>query len=175
MNHFLSILFYIVMLFNFAATEEIVVDNKSTINIIEDAEVSDIVIEEPTDSVLELFSYSIYLPNNNADGFDTKVINTDKISAEIVLNELINYKVIPADVSINNFKIKDGLIMIDFSESFADTVCSMGTSGETMIVGSVVNTFLDAFQAEKVFLTINGEILESGHVIYDFEIGFFEL
>ena len=39
-----------------------------------------------------------------------------------------------------------------------------------MVVGSVVNTFLDAFQAESVYFTVDGQILESGHVIYDFAI-----
>jgi len=63
---------------------------------------------------------------------------------------------------------------IDFNRSFADLICSMGTAGELMITGSVVNTFLSAFQAESVYFTVDGEILESGHVIYDFPLTFVE-
>ena len=175
MNSFLSILFSIVMLFNFVTTGEIIVDSESTIGVIENTNVSGVIIEEPTNLVPEIFSYSIYIPNSNADGFDTEIVSVNEISSDAVLDELKNYKVLPADVSINNLGIKNGLITIDFNQSFADVVRSMGTSGETMIVGSVVNTFLNAFQAEIVFLTVNGEILESGHAIYDFELGFFEL
>ena len=43
-----------------------------------------------------------------------------------------------------------------------------------MITGSVVNTYITAFQAESVYFTINGNILESGHVVYDFPLTFTE-
>ena len=76
---------------------------------------------------------------------------------------------------MNSFAVEDGLITVDFNRSFADVVCSMGTSGELMIVGSVVNTFLDAFRAESVAFTVDGQILESGHTIYDFALTFFSL
>ena len=91
------------------------------------------------------------------------------------MNELKSQKVLPDTVSINSFAIDSSVITIDFNKAFADTVCSMGTSGELMIVGSVVNTFLDAFQAESVYFTVDGQILESGHTIYDFNLTFFSL
>ena len=43
-----------------------------------------------------------------------------------------------------------------------------------MIMGSVVNTYLSAYDAESVFITVNGEILETGHMIYDFPITYME-
>ena len=68
--------------------------------------------------------------------------------------------------------MNDGSITIDFNQAFADTVCSMGTSGEFLIVGSVVNTFLDAFQGESVYFTVDEQILESGHETYDHSMTF---
>ena len=171
MNIFLSILFSIVMLFNVFATDDFTDGKLSNENI----EISNEIVEEFLEETSEQLSYFVYVPNNNADGFDIEIASTNRISSDVVLDELKNYKVLPADVSINNFKIEDGLITIDFNQAFSDIVCSMGTSGESMIVGSVVNTFLNAFQAETVYITVDGDILESGHVIYDFELGFFEL
>ena len=125
-----------------------------------------------TESVSQLLSYSIYIPNDNADGFDVETIRTEDISADTVLTELKKRNVLPDAVSVNGFNIDNGLITIDFNQAFSDAVCSMGTSGELMIVGSVVNTFLDAFQAESVYFTVDGQILESGHTIYDFALPF---
>ena len=122
-----------------------------------------------------LLSYSVYVPNNNADGFNVITAAAENISADTILNELKSQKVLPDTVSINSFAIDSSVITIDFNKAFADTVCSMGTSGELMIVGSVVNTFLDAFQAESVYFTVDGQILESGHTIYDFNLTFFSL
>ncbi len=130
-------------------------------------------VEDSTESIPQLLSYYIYVPNENANGFVVETISTEEISEETVLVELKKYNVLTEDVSINSFHIENNLITIDFNQAFADIVCSMGTSGEMMVLGSVVNTFLDAFQAESVYFTVDGQILESGHAIYDFAMSFF--
>ena len=132
-------------------------------------------VDEPNITEPETVSYSIYLPNDNADGFHVITVDTKEISAETILSELKAQGVLPDAVAINDFNMENGFISIDFNQAFADVVCSMGTSGELMIVGSVVNTFLDAFQAESVSFTIDGKILESGHTVYDFALSFFSV
>lgn len=120
-------------------------------------------------------TYTLYLPNDNADGFVTRSVLAEAITADGILTELQSSGVLPADgIIINAFGSQGDQLNIDFNDSFADAVNAMGTSGEYMIIGSVVNTFLNAFQAQSVFLTVNGEILESGHVIYDFPLTFYE-
>ena len=131
--------------------------------------------DKPNVTEPNALSYSIYVPNDNADGFHVLTVDTADISAETVLAELKARGVLPDAVAINRFNIEQGLITLDFNQAFADVVCSMGTSGELMIVGSVVNTFLDAFQAETVYFTVDGQILESGHTIYDFALSFFSV
>ena len=55
------------------------------------------------------------------------------------------------------------------------TLPTMGTAGERMMVGSVVNTFLTAFdKVDKVSILVSGQIFESGHVVYDEPMEFFE-
>ena len=136
-------------------------------------ETTSVPVEDPIESIPQLLSYNIYVPNENANGFVVETISTEEISEETVLVELKKYNVLTEDVSINSFHVENNLITIDFNQAFADIVCSMGTSGEMMVLGSVVNTFLDAFQAESVYFTVDGQILESGHAIYDFAMSFF--
>ena len=136
-----------------------------------ETEPSEILVEETGGS--QLLSYSVYVPNSNVDGFDMITIYTEDISAESVLSELEKWDVLPDAVSTYSFRIDDGLISIDFNQAFGDAVCAMGTSGEYMIVGSVVNTFLDAFGAESLFFTVDGQVLESGHAVYDFAMSQF--
>ena len=50
----------------------------------------------------------------------------------------------------------------------------MGTAGEYLLLGSVVNTFLDNLDGESILITVDGETLESGHEIYDRELTFYE-
>lgn len=43
-----------------------------------------------------------------------------------------------------------------------------------IILGCVVNTFLDAFNGEIVYITAGDETPESGHVVYDYPLEFCE-
>lgn len=122
------------------------------------------------------YSHDVYIPNATVDGFITEHMGYEYKYTEVdVLNSLKFFEVLSPETKINNFAIKDGVIIIDFNQAFADTVCAMGTSGETMVVGSVVNTFLNAFDCSALRFTVDGEVLESGHVIYDFDLQFFEI
>lgn len=122
-----------------------------------------------------MVSYTLYLPNDNADGFVETVVTGSQITAEGVLLQLQQHGALPDNVEINSFTSEGTRLDVDLNQAFGDLVCSMGTSGELMIVGSFVNTYLNAFQADSLFFTVEGEILESGHVIYDFPLEFYEL
>ena len=132
--------------------------------------------QAPTEPVTEpvLVSYTLYLPNENADGFVPQTVQTERITADGVLEQLQKAGALPDTVIINAFGSQGDQLNLDFNSAFADAVNSMGTSGERMIIGSLVNTFLNAFQAQSLAFTVEGEILESGHVAYDFPLTFFE-
>ena len=126
---------------------------------------------EPTEPGPELKTVLVYVPNENADGFYTVEIAGENIS---VLNALIQAGVLNEDVQINGYTWSGETVTIDFNQAFADQVCSMGTAGEYMIMGAVVNTMLANNNAAYVMITVDGQILESGHVIYDFPMEFFK-
>lgn len=133
-------------------------------------------VSEPTQTAetAPVLTYTLYLPDENAEGFDKQEVQTGVINADAVLAELQAAGVLSDNILINAFGADGSQLNIDFNAAFADLVNSMGTSGERMIIGSVVNTYLSAFQAESVYFTVNGEVLESGHVVYDFPITFVE-
>ena len=65
-------------------------------------------------------------------------------------------------------------LFLDFNAAFSDQLVTYGTAGELMMIGSVVNTFLSAYGADTVMITVDGQIMESGHVIYDFPLAYHE-
>jgi len=77
-------------------------------------------------------------------------------------------------VELLSFTKSGGDITLDFNEAFAQRIRSTGTAGEHILMGSLVNTYLDAFNAASVTVTVEGGIWESGHVIYDTPMGRFE-
>lgn len=59
------------------------------------------------------------------------------------------------------------MLQVDFNEAFRETLMNLGTSGERIFLGSVINTFLEAYRAEGILITVEGATLESGHNVYD--------
>lgn len=134
-------------------------------------------VETPSENGMELtpeiMRFTVYRPNENFDGF----IATEVEGKALALpDELVKAGVLTEDVQINFIKwdSDNTTVTADLNSAFRDLMNRQGTTGEYMIMGCVVNTFLSAYEAEQIRITVDGEILETGHVIYDHPMGFFE-
>ena len=145
----------------------------------------------PDIAVADELTVTLYLPNDNADGFDT-VEETVEASPQGIVDALIAHGVLPEGVTVDAFEtMSDGVetqegdvvsyevgelsITLDLSEEFLSAVTGTGTAGETMVMGSLVNTMLAAYNAQTLTLTCGGEVVETGHAVYDEPMTFFEV
>lgn len=150
--------------------------------------------EIPDIAVVEETDVTLYLPNDNADGFE-EVTETVKANPQGIVDALIAHKALPEGVTVNDFRMEndgtetvegegddasvsytpgDSHIFLDLSQAFADAASSTGTAGETMLLGSLVNTMLAYYSAVDLTLTIDGAVLETGHNVYDTPFTMFE-
>lgn len=113
---------------------------------------------------------NVYTSNNDATAFVSQSMKIDELTPDNIVNVLIEKSVLPSDVQVLKCdkQTVDGVesLDVDFNEAFGTYVCSMGTTGEYYTIGSVVNTFLDAYGCEKVKITVEGNTLETGHAEY---------
>ena len=121
---------------------------------------------------------SIYSPNEMADGFVTEEIETSEVTESWVVEQLIAKGVIPGNVqALSCTEIQEGgvkSLKLDLNQAFADFLQSLGSTGEYMVVGSVCNTFLDAYQCNQIQITVAGNALETGHTEYPGYLNAFE-
>ena len=112
----------------------------------------------------------LYVSNDDATEFVSESVKIDELTPENIVNALVQKSVLPSDIQVLKCdkQTVDGVesLEIDFNEAFGAYVCSMGTTGEYYTIGSVVNTFLDAYGCEKIKITVEGNTLESGHAEY---------
>lgn len=52
---------------------------------------------------------------------------------------------------------------LDFNSATGDRIRSMGTAGETEIIGCIINTYLETYSANGIKLTEEGQLLETSH------------
>lgn len=156
------------------AMESKEIERKETWNLEESKEDTTEAKSQET-SLVNGFEVTFYLPNEAADSFIEEQGTIPELTAES-LQSALNEKLNLGDVRVNSFMTtvddEDLKIDLDLSEEFS--LREMGTSQEYMVLGSLVNTYLMAFHADEILITINGETLQSGHSEYTEYLNYFE-
>lgn len=141
--------------------------------------------EEVAEEILEIAAVSpekkqvkVYFGNEDGDAIVSEVVEMEQVTANKVMEELVRKEVVTKDAKVLGLvkQTKDGKIhlKLNMSKEFGEFVSTMGSSGEYTIVGSVVNTFLDLYDAEDVLILIEGETFETGHQLYNNYLQFFQ-
>ena len=116
---------------------------------------------------------TLYLPNAAADGFDTV---TKKVTAtpQGIIDALIKEDALPKGTAVREFRYEEGekRLYLDVSGEFHAALLSTGSTGETFLIGSLVNTLLDFYDAETVKLSSEQLPVSTGHNIYEEPLGF---
>ena len=126
--------------------------------------------EAPTTASVTFF---LYTPNENVAGFEKREVTLGTLDAQAILELLIAEDVLNENVALNSVELQNDQLLLDFNSAYFDQLVTYGTSGELMMMGSVVNTYLDAYDAQSVVIIADGQIMESGHVVYDYPQEFY--
>ena len=122
--------------------------------------------EEVTDEIV----ITIYFSYDDATSFVSEEVQIDALTPEAVLNALISKGAVAADVQIQAFNTvtvdNKPSVEIDFNPAFSTFVTNMGSTGEYFAIGSVCNTFLNAYNCEQIKITVEGQTLTTGHAEY---------
>ena len=116
---------------------------------------------------------ALYQSNDSADGLVRSTVKLEALTAENLTAALVSAGAIPEGTTVRAFSFGGTQISLDLSGEFAAGVRQMGTAGESVILGSLVNTFLEAYGAESLNLTVDGAPLETGHNVYEEPFGYF--
>ena len=130
------------------------------------------------DPAAEAATITVYYSNADATAFESSEVQIASLSPEAVLEALVSQGALTADVAENSFTVGtvDGKasIELDLNSAFATYVSNMGTTGEYYTVGALVNTFLDAYECERIRITVDGNALSTGHAEYPGYLSRFE-
>ena len=112
----------------------------------------------------------VYMSNDDATAFVSESVEIAELTPENMVNALIEKSVLSSDVQVLKCdkQTVEGVesLEVDFNEAFGVYVSSKGTTGEYYTIGSIVNTFLEAYGCEKIKITVEGNTLETGHNDY---------
>ena len=120
----------------------------------------------------------IFYGNEDGDRILSEVIEMESVTAAKVMQQLVKKEVVSAEAKVLGItkQTQDGKIRLklNMSKEFGEFVSTMGSSGEYIIVGSLVNTFLRVYDADDVLILIEGETFETGPQTYETYLQYFQ-
>lgn len=135
-------------------------------------------VTQPTDVASETdapVSVALYHSDAASEAVVSETAQLPALTAQALVELLSRSGVIAENVAVNSFSIDAGNgIRLDLSAEFSVLLNQMDSSGEALMLGSLVNTFLDAYDADSLLITVDGQPLETGHAIYDQPLDFYE-
>lgn len=111
---------------------------------------------------------NLYIPNIDEDNLKSIEIEVDKQFDEYALLSLLkeNNPTIDKNAKVNKFEIKeeDGvkIITLDVNDSIYPK--NVGSSEEILMLDSLTKSFLYAFDGDKLEITVDGKVYETGHI-----------
>lgn len=120
---------------------------------------------------VEKTEITLYVGTEAGDGLVAEKTFVEELTPEAILSALAEKNVISKEVELLAFQKEEGHLILDLSKEYQEYAASYGTSGEMIIVGGVVNTFLDAYAADTITILVEGESWDTGHAEYSGPLG----
>lgn len=137
----------------------------------EEADTADFEAEQKAEHEIIMQQMVIYYSNGQADGLEAETVEAEDITPEFIVGHLAKHNIVSIGTKINRFDavMEEGkyVLNLDLSKAFGEYIRTMSSSGEAVIMAAVTNTFLEAYGADAIRLTVEGQTLETGHRVYD--------
>ena len=127
----------------------------------------DPVVEETPEGT----AFHLYYGDENAENIVQKTVYVDKVTEDSVMEQLAQALKLDSNIRLKKISFGmhggDKVVMLDFNQAFADYMKKLSQSGETVVMGSITNTFLDCYQSELLLVTVEGKVLDTGREVYE--------
>lgn len=115
-------------------------------------------------------SVVVYVPDEQGETLTPVGTDAEDDSDQALVDALIAAGSLPEGAAVQSSSTADGVLTLDMNAVYGDAVRSSGTTGESLLIYSLVNTFVQARGVNSVLITVDGAPLESGHEIYDYPL-----
>lgn len=114
-------------------------------------------VPDPNVEPMEIIS--IYSQNEDGSGLNQAMDAVDKLTAEALVEKLVEYGVLEKGTKVLKFDSKDGTGTLDLSKAPVK-----GTKGDLIMLTAVGNTFIENFELDKLKVLVNGKDITSDTV-----------
>lgn len=127
---------------------------------------------------LQQTQVTVYYGNSGSMELKYEDAAIEQLTPENLIDSLAKHNIVSLDTKVNSFEEEedaDGKVLkLDLSRSFKEYLKTMSENGEKVILASVTNTFLEAYEAKLIQITVEGDSLETSHGSYEEPMGYIQ-
>lgn len=125
---------------------------------------------QPEESAVQGEEAVIYYGKSVSTDLQQETVEVEAITPDELVNALARHNIVSLDTRVLSFEQgeQDGasILYLDFSKALGEYLRTMSGEAESIIVSSVINTFLENYDADAVCLTVEGKPLVTSNADY---------
>ena len=128
-------------------------------------------VEPAAEQTEEGIALHIYSGDEAAEQIVQQTVHVEEVTEQVVMKELAGALGMDETVGLAGLTFGmhggDKVAMLDMNRAFADYLNRLSGAGDRIVMGSLVNTFLDCYQCDLLMITVEGKVLETSREIYE--------
>ncbi len=116
----------------------------------------------------------IFYGNAGSYDLNREIVPIGEKTAEKLVDALARHNIMSLDTKVLSFEEKEAagerILHLDLSKAAGEYLKTMSREAECIILASVVNTFLENYEADGVFIAVNGKPLTTKNAEYPYAL-----
>ena len=117
----------------------------------------------------------VYYGNGASHELNQETVELEEMTPEALTDALAKHNIVSLDTKVLSFEeeLQDEreVLHLDLSKAAGEYLRTMSKEAECIIVASIVNTFLENYEADAIYLKVEGEALVTSHTEYTVAVG----
>lgn len=128
-------------------------------------------LQQTTEESAEPVQVRIYFSRIGEMGLESAEENLNGLRPENIISHLSLHNITSIDTKVNSFseEKENGkkILYLDLTKAYGEYVNTMNEQSEELILAALSKTFLEAYDADGLMLTVEGKALTTAHQTYD--------
>ena len=152
------------------SSEDLLVSSLEYLLLDDDEE--DISYEQPaqTEDDVQGDEAVVYYGDGGSIALKQETIGVEAVTPDELINSLAKHNIVSLDTKVLSFEQEeeDGsmVLRLDLSKSAGEYLRTMSKEAECIIVAAVVNTFLENYDADEIYILVDGKALVTSNAAY---------
>ena len=108
----------------------------------------------------------VYYGDGGSVALQQEIIEVEAVTPDELIGVLARHNIVSLDTKILSFEQEDAVLHLDLSKAAGEYLRTMSKEAECIIVAAIVNTFLENYGADGIYIMVEGEALVTSNAEY---------